>query len=184
MRNLAATVSACAVTAALSLWGGAGESGPVVRTGYHLTARPWKPLAIPRSRYLDVLEGECRYSIRHQNAEGAIIDPFLNREHQYATPYFAHAAGTLIHAGRALDLLPYGVKAMDHATKCFAGGNSAIPDQHGNFFIAALVGALELYAGARPESDDCNLARPPQKAAPRRTGSERDQQLGNLRHEG
>ena len=27
------------------------------------------------------------------------------REHQYATPYFAYAAGTLIHAGRARDLL-------------------------------------------------------------------------------
>ena len=41
---------------------------------------------------------------------------------------------------------------MDHATKCFAGGNSAIPDQHGNFFIAALAGALELYAGHVPEA--------------------------------
>ncbi|HEY2015978.1 MAG TPA: hypothetical protein VGH38_20890 [Bryobacteraceae bacterium] len=127
------------------------QPGPVIRTGYHLTARPWKPLAIPRDRYLDAIEGVCRFSIRHQNTEGAIIDPFLKREHQYATPYFAYAAATLIHAGRARDLLPYGVKAMDHATKCFAGGNTAIPDQHGNFFIAPLVGALDLYAGHVPE---------------------------------
>ena len=31
---------------------------------------------------------------------------------------------------------------MDHATACFGRGSSAIPDQHGNFFIAALVAAL------------------------------------------
>src|SRR5205814_10561747 len=66
---------------------------------YHLTAQPWKPLAIPRARYLDAIEGICRFSVRHQNADGAIIDPFLNREHQYATPYFAYAVGTQI--GRA-----------------------------------------------------------------------------------
>src|SRR4051812_17289907 len=71
---------------------------PVVTTGYHLTARPWKPLAISKSQYLDVLEGLCRFTSRHQNAEGAVIDPFLKREHQYATPYFAYAVGTLVHA--------------------------------------------------------------------------------------
>jgi hypothetical protein len=141
--------AAVALTAAVVLLGAAG-SGSVVRTGYHLTARPWKPLGIPKDKYLDAIEGVCRYSIRHQDAGGAIIDPFLKREHQYATPYFAYATGTLIHAGRAPDLLPYGVKAMDHATSCFAGGNSAIPDQHGNFFIAPLVGALELYEGHVP----------------------------------
>jgi hypothetical protein len=125
---------------------------PVLRTDYHLTARPWTPLAIPKSQYLNAIEGVCRYSIRHQDTDGAIIDPFLKREHQYATPYFAYAVGTLIHARRAADLLPHGVKAMDHATKCFAGGNKAIPDGHGNFFIAPLTGALELYAGRVPQA--------------------------------
>ena len=32
---------------------------PVVKTGYQLTARPWKPLEIPREKYLEVIEGEC-----------------------------------------------------------------------------------------------------------------------------
>ncbi len=148
---LVPVVTAAAIAAAVSLLAAAAPS-PIVRTGYHLTARPWKPLAIPSGQYLDAIEGVCRYSIRHQDAEGAIVDPFVKREYQYATPYFAYAAGTLIHAGRAADLLPYGVKAMDHATKCFAAGNSAIPDQHGNFFIAPLVGALDLYAGHVAES--------------------------------
>lgn len=126
------------------------QAGAVSTTGYHLTARPWKPLDIPREKYLDVIEGLCRFSVQHQDADGAIIDPFLKREHQYATPYFAYAVGTLIKAGRARDLLPNGIRAMEHATACFAGGQPAIPDQHGNFFIAALTGALGLYSGEVP----------------------------------
>ena len=125
---------------------------PVVRTGYHLTARPWKPLAIPREKYLEAIEGVCRYTARLQDSRGAIIDPFLKREHQYATPYFAHAVGTLISTGKGRDLWPAGVKAMEHATTCFAGGRDTIPDHHGEFFIAALTGALDLYAKHVPEA--------------------------------
>uniref|UniRef100_Q020H0 Uncharacterized protein n=1 Tax=Solibacter usitatus (strain Ellin6076) TaxID=234267 RepID=Q020H0_SOLUE len=123
---------------------GAAEPA-VIRTGFHLTARPWKPLNIERQNYLEVIEGLCRFSVRYQDASGAIIDPFLKREHQYATPYFAYAVGTLVEAGRARDLLPYGVKAMEHSTANFAGGRDAIPDQHGEFFIPALTEALEVY---------------------------------------
>ena len=128
------------------------QNGAISTTGYHLTARGWKPLEVPREKYLDVIEGLCRFSVQYQSAEGAIIDPFLKREHQYATPYFAYAVGTLIKAGHARDLLPNGIKAMEHATACFAGGQPAIPDQHGNFFIAALTGALDLYAGEVPQA--------------------------------
>ncbi len=127
---------------------GAGPN-TFVNTAYHLTARPWKPLGIERQRYLDTIEGVCRFSIKYQDAAGAIIDPILKREHQYATPYFANAVGTLVSAGRAEDLLPYGIKAMEHATQCFGAGR--IPDDHGNFFIAALTGALPLYVGRVPD---------------------------------
>src|ERR1035438_7033895 len=48
----------------------AGDSVHV--TGYHLTAHPWKPLNIGRDRYLDAIEGVCRFSVRHQDASGAI----------------------------------------------------------------------------------------------------------------
>jgi len=103
-------------------------------------------LRIPVSQYLDGIEGECRFAMRHQNAEGAIIDPFLQREHQYATPYFAYAAGTVVHAGRGgREILAAGVRAMERATQAFAAGRKGIPDDHGEFFIAALTGALDLY---------------------------------------
>jgi hypothetical protein len=133
------------------LWAAAeAPDTPLASTRYHLTARPWKPLATPHERYLDALEGLCRFTIRHQDASGAIIDPFLHREHQYATPYFAFAAGTLAGAGRARDLLPNGVRAMEHATQCFSGGRDSIPDQHGEFFLACLTEALDVYAPLVP----------------------------------
>ncbi len=123
--------------------GGSGAELPMPR--YHLTARPWTPLETQPSAFLDVLEGLCRFSVRYQDKSGAIIDPFLHREHQYATPYFAYAVGTLVKAGKARDLLPSGVHAMDHAMRCIAGGKKAIPDEHGEFFLASLAEGLELY---------------------------------------
>jgi len=118
---------------------------------YHLTARPWRPLDIPPDAYLDVIEQLCHFSARYQEQGGAIIDPLLKREHQYATPYFAFAVGALLHAGRGHDLLQSGVRAMDHATACVARGHSGIPDGHGEFFLAPLTGALRLYEDHVPE---------------------------------
>jgi hypothetical protein len=126
------------------------QQKPAPRAQYHLTARPWRPRAIPRGAYLDAIEGICRFTIKHQDERGAVIDAFLKREHQYSTPYFAFAVGALVSAGRARDLLPNGVRAMDHATACFAQGRAAIPDQHGEFFVPALTGALALYEGQVP----------------------------------
>jgi hypothetical protein len=94
----------------------------------------------------------CRFSARHQDSSGAIIDVFLHREVQYSTPYFAYAVGTLVRAGRSSDLLAHGIAAMEHSTSQFAQGRSAIPDQHGEFFIAALTEALDVYKGLVPDS--------------------------------
>ncbi len=125
-----------------------GHSNQLPQDTFHLTARPWQPSNTSARAILDAIEGICRFSIQHQNDEGAIIDPFLDREHQYATPYFAHALGTLLHAGRASDLLEHGIRAMDHATRSFEQGHRNIPDGHGEFFIAPLTAALPLYKKA------------------------------------
>ena len=117
---------------------------------YHLTARPWRPLGTPKPSYLDVVEMLCRFVVDYQDERGAIVDPLLEREHQYSTPYFAYAVGALVHAGRATDLLEHGIKAMDHATGCLAKGHAAIPDGHGEFFVGPLTRALALYRGHVP----------------------------------
>jgi len=109
---------------------------------YRLTARPWHPLAIPSSAYLDRIEGECRFWIKHQDSKGALIDPIIGREWQYSTPYFAHAVGTLVSAGRGQDLLEAGILAMDHATGGLASGKT---DGHAEFYISPLSQALDLY---------------------------------------
>lgn len=115
------------------------------RLPYHLTARPFEPLDIEPDAYLDVLEGLCRYLAGLQDERGAIVDPFLGREHQYATPYFAYPVGVLLQAGRAPELRAAGIRAMEHSTACLAAGSRGIPDRHGEFFIAPLAEALELY---------------------------------------
>src|SRR5438309_7748543 len=103
---------------------------------FHLTARPWKPLGISREKYLEAVEGICRFTVQHQDARGAVIDPFLHREHQYSTPYFAVAVGALVRAGRAGDLLDAGVRDTDHATEGFAKGHAGITDRLSQFFHA------------------------------------------------
>jgi hypothetical protein len=118
---------------------------------YHLTAQPWEPLNIPKDHYLDAIEGMVEVAYQHQDETGAIIDPYLNREHQYSTPYYAYAVGTLLEAGRSEHLLDSGVRAMEHSTGDFAGGASEIPDAHGEFFVAALTGALKLYREHVPD---------------------------------
>ena len=130
---------------------GVDAASSVTEVQYHLTARPWAALATPATEYLDVLEGLCRFSVRHQADHGAIIDPFLGIEHQYATPYFAFAIATLVNAGRARDLLPNGIRAMEHATAAFAKGGDAIPQRHGEFFIPALMESLHVYRALVPE---------------------------------
>ena len=117
---------------------GLGQDLPadLPKLSFHLTARPWKPLDISREDYLDAIEGVCRFIAGRQDARGAVIDPFLHVEHQYSTPYFAFAVGTLMRAGRAKDLWENGIRALDHATECFAKGDPGIPNQHGEFFLA------------------------------------------------
>jgi hypothetical protein len=119
------------------------ESLPEIK--YHLTAHPWHPSGLQPKFYLENILGICQVAGRFQNEEGAIIDPYLEREHQYSTPYYAFAVGTLLHAGVGQELKESGIRAMEHATICYAAGHTGIPDGHGEFFIAPLTESLELY---------------------------------------
>ncbi len=144
-RCLPAVLCACALILRAEMLRAGDQLAELPRLPYHLTARPFEPLDIPRDAYLDAVEGVCRYLARLQDDRGAIVDPDLGREHQYATPYFAHPVGVLLAAGRAPDLRDAGIRAMEHATRCFAAGHEGIPDRHGEFFIAPLADVLELY---------------------------------------
>ncbi|WP_218884488.1 hypothetical protein [Tunturibacter empetritectus] len=126
--------------------------GGTQETHFHLAPRPSVVRAsavqpITAEAMLDRLDGLCRFTVQWQDASGAVIDPFVHREFQYATPYFAFAVGTLVEAGRSRDLLPHGVAAMESATRQLGGGDAAVPDRHGEFFLASLSEALPVYKG-------------------------------------
>ncbi|WP_114749089.1 hypothetical protein [Pleomorphovibrio marinus] len=119
--------------------------GEVDTVRFHLTPNPWEPSELTKERLLQVIEETCTIVAKHQNEEGAIIDPYLNREHQYSTPYFAFAVGTLLNEGKGNHLKEAGIRAMEHCTANFAAGSAAIPDEHGEFFISPLAQSLALF---------------------------------------
>ena len=112
---------------------------------FHIPVVSWKPLPYAKIQVLDLVEALVKKNAPLQNASGAIIDPYLQREHQYSTPYFAHAVGTLLHNGRGQEFLEHGLAAMEKALSDFRNGTVHIPDQHGEFYIAALAKAIPLY---------------------------------------
>lgn len=67
---------------------------------FHLTAPPWDHIQISNEQLLDVIEATCLVAAKFQNEEGAITDPYLGREHQYSTPYFAYAVGVIFAGGK------------------------------------------------------------------------------------
>ncbi|WP_111765558.1 discoidin domain-containing protein [Nakamurella deserti] len=112
---------------------------------WHLTARPWQPSGQDASGFLDVGEWIAREHARHQADDGSILDAYSGREQQYQTPYFAVSVAMLVTHGRATDLLPQGIAAMERATAALSQGRSRIPENHGEFYVAAVAKALPLY---------------------------------------
>jgi len=123
----------------------APAAAPLDLVPYHLTARPWHPSTVDGDAILDAVASLASFAAQHIDEDGAFIDPVLGREFQYATPYMAHAFGALLAAGREGPWSDLGERTMDHATRQVAGGNRAIPDRHGEFYLAPLVEALPYY---------------------------------------
>jgi len=122
---------------------------------FHLTARPWAPLNLPRDRYLRNAESVARAMVMYQDASGAIVDPVRMREFQYATPFFVYAGAALVDTGRAPDLLDATVRGMEHSSGQIGAAAtmdsaSVIPDNHGTFFVAPLAGAYTLLKSKVP----------------------------------
>ena len=85
---------------------------------FHLTARPWAPTNVSADTYLAEVEQVARAIVKYQDSAGRIVDPYEGTELQYSTSYFAFAIGALVSAGRATDLLPPGVAAMNSDAGC------------------------------------------------------------------
>jgi hypothetical protein len=110
----------------------------------------WSPTGFGRARYLDVMHGIVRHFGEHQDARGAIVDFYEQKERQYSTPAFALAASVLCASGRDATLLPTAVRAMEAACADLADGKAA--DGHADFYTVLLMHADRVFRGEVPES--------------------------------
>jgi hypothetical protein len=104
-----------------------------------------------RVNYLDTIDRVARFFAAHQDARGAVIDPYEHAEKQYSTPAFALAGAALQSAGqRGTVPLPAVVRAMAFACASLADGKAA--DGHADFYTVLLMHADRLLAPLVPES--------------------------------
>jgi len=90
-----------------------------------------------REDYLALMAGIVDFFHGYQDPAGAIIDPYVKAERQYATPAFALAAASLVrHAGRH-DLLEPALLAQTFAVSALANGTTA--DFHADFYIPMIM---------------------------------------------
>lgn len=95
-----------------------------------------------RKNYLRLIAGNVDFFQQFQDEQGAIIDPYEDKELQYSTPAFAlAAAAAAAHGGRG-DLLEPAALAMDWATLTLQNG--AAPDRHNDFYPPLLAHAWQL----------------------------------------
>ncbi|MBN1308287.1 MAG: hypothetical protein JXA18_10250 [Chitinispirillaceae bacterium] len=102
----------------------------------------FSPTGLTRTDYLRTIEKIARAMLKYQNANGQIIDPVIGREHQYATPCFAHAVAVLCGSGFLDDatLLQAGIKALDASIGHMLRDD--VPDSHGDFFTVPMMFAF------------------------------------------
>jgi len=109
-----------------------------------------RPTGMTRDAYLDVIGGIFGFFAPHQDAAGAIIDPYERAERQYSTPAFALAGAALCSAGRGGARLPAVIRAMACSCAAIADGKAA--DGHADFYTVLLLHADRLLAPLVPES--------------------------------
>ncbi len=111
-------------------------------------AASFRSSGLDRREYLRLADGIVRFFAAHQDARGAIIDPYEKRERQYSTPAFACAAAVLYASGYNRRILPQCMMAMDAATADLVAGKTA--DNHSNFYTVMLLQAYDVLRGHVP----------------------------------
>lgn len=102
---------------------------------------PVTATGLQRSNYLETISGIVNFFHHHQDVDGRIIDPFVQKEYQYATPCYAWAAAALVKNGKQTNLLPSAALALECAVKQLAENKPAM--RHGDFFTFPAMLAYE-----------------------------------------
>lgn len=101
-----------------------------------------EPTGHTRLDYIKLAADNVDFWKQHQNADGAIIDPYRKQEFQYSTPCFALAGAAAIEYLDRDDLLETTAKAMDWSCLTLSEGRAA--SNHGDFFAPVIAHALPL----------------------------------------
>ena len=104
--------------------------------------KSFAPTGLSRATYLKLISGEIDFWKTHQNASGAIIDPYSKKEVQYSTPAFANAAAVLVARDGRADLLEPACRALDWATQSL--GTRRAADGHEDFYPTMIAHAYIL----------------------------------------
>jgi hypothetical protein len=104
-----------------------------------------------RSNYLSTIDRIARHFAPHQDARGAIIDPYERAEKQYSTPAFALAGAALLSA-RQQGTVPLTAVARAMAFACASLAEGKAADGHADFYTVLLMHADRLLAPLVPES--------------------------------
>ncbi len=121
-----------------------------------------------RGSYLGTVDGIARFFAAHQDARGAIIDPYERAEKQYSTPAFALAGAALQAAGQVGTVpLQAVVRAMAFACASLADGKAA--DGHADFYTVLLMHADRLLVPLVPETISRTWRRDLARIVPERT---------------
>lgn len=151
---------ACVAVAAFLVASGAGAVAGADAIETHPVREPLERIfraAVPdgfaatgvtRADYLRLMADNVEFFRKHQDAAGAIIDPYTKGERQYSTPAFAAAAGLLVRESGRKDLVGPGGRALSCALTALVEGRAA--DKHPDFYIPMLVHAYRFLKDVVP----------------------------------
>ena len=120
-----------------------------------------------RSNYLGTIDRVVRFFAAHQDARGAIIDPYERAEKQYSTPAFALAGAALLSA-RQPGTVPLNAVARAMAFACASLADGKAADGHADFYTVLLMHADRLLAPLVPESTSAAWRRDLARIVPER----------------
>lgn len=95
-----------------------------------------------KADYLPLIAANVDFFKQHQNAAGAIIDPYEKVEKQYATPAFALSAAIAVRDLKRDDLLEPASRAMSFAITAIV--NKTTADNHADFYIPLVIHARRM----------------------------------------
>jgi hypothetical protein len=107
-----------------------------------------KSTPVDRTAYLKFIESDVDFWAKRQDANGAIIDPYIQAEWQYSTPCFAFAAAQLAVALKRDDLVEPAARALDWATVRLSQHKAAT--SHEDFYPPHIAHAMELLKAKVP----------------------------------